>query len=153
MLHVFAKTNEARNERDTHKELHSYTIEQECMTFNWEVNAPWALPFFQICAQWKVLYLLLNLCLTSTYLHSRSLSMHPCPPDNRSLDPCTYCICAMVCWYLIYFTFEFGCLLFVLVLDALKKNVIICSRFVPDREKKSGFTLISRWFREWKINL
>ena len=34
MLHVFAKKNKARNERDTHKELHSYTIEQECTTLN-----------------------------------------------------------------------------------------------------------------------
>ena len=34
MLHVFAKTNEARNERDTHKELHSYTVERGCTTFN-----------------------------------------------------------------------------------------------------------------------
>ena len=43
----------------------------------------------------------------------RSPSMHPRPPDNRSLDPCTYCIFAMVCGYFIYFSFEFGCLLFV----------------------------------------
>ena len=75
MLHVFAKINEATNERDTQRTAFD-TVERECTTFNWYVNAPWTLPFFPIYAQWKVLYLLLNFCPTSAYLRD-------CGQDDR----------------------------------------------------------------------
>ena len=140
--------------RATHKELHSIPLSENArlsidkwmhpelyLSFQSMLNERFV-PSFKFLSDFS-----LSACLWT----GRSPSMHSRPPDNRSLDPCTYCIFAMVCGYFIYFSFEFGCLLFVfgsgICCNALRSLLQIRSW----SWKKSGFILWSRWFLEWKI--